>query len=338
VSTELSEFTIREYQPGDETGILASLNRIFAAVDPSFVPRSLAHWCWQYRENPSGARMLIAVAADGTVAGHFGDLLQRVWLEGEAALFGQGVDHFADPAYRRGLRRGSLLALLGNTIAERVGGSGPERDSIMWGAPVPAAWRVGKTMVKYELIRTQLKLVAEPGSMGAAAAPGVELEELSEFPADVADLCTRAAPAFGAMAVRDKAQLDWRFVRHPLQRYTLVAARRGAGLVGYAVWRVGDFDGEQGEGLLCDWLVQPGDAEAGNALLAWAAERSRAAGVERLTTFCADSAPDWIVLQRAGFLARPSRYFIIGRNYVKRLTMRWLHRRWYYTIGDTDLV
>ena len=40
----------------------------------------------------------------------------------------------------------------------------------------------------------------------------------------------------------------------------------------------------------------------------------------------------------AGFRAAPTRYFLVGRNYVKKYDMRWLYRHWYYTLGDTDLV
>ena len=48
----------------------------------------------------------------------------------------------------------------------------------MWGLPVPPAWRVGKTYLDYELVRTQLKLVADPARLVLGDASGVDIEEV----------------------------------------------------------------------------------------------------------------------------------------------------------------
>jgi len=38
--SEAVDFLVRPYQPGDEGAILPSFNRVFAAIDPTFTPRS----------------------------------------------------------------------------------------------------------------------------------------------------------------------------------------------------------------------------------------------------------------------------------------------------------
>ena len=112
-----------------------------------------------------------------------------------------------------------------------------------------------------------------------------------------------------------------------------------AWLVARAVARVerdAPFDLVQ-SGLVCDWIVPPDDAGAAHALLAWLAECAREADEEALTALFPDTAPEWLAFQRAGLRARPTRYFLVGRNYVKRYSMIWLYHNWFYTLGDTDL-
>ncbi|MEW6070964.1 MAG: hypothetical protein AB1726_00020 [Planctomycetota bacterium] len=333
-----AELTFRPYAPGDETAILASFNRVFAAVDPNFRPRGLAHWRWQYLENPSGSPIYLALAPGGEVVGHMGGVCQRMATEFGPTLFMQGVDHFSDPSRLHGLRRGSLLAAVGERQAELVGGDGPDRVALMWGPPVPAAWRVGKSFLSYELIRTQLKLWAAPDAVRASAAGGVEVSEAASFPDEVAELFARAAAPHGAIAVRDRAQLDWRYRKRPGRRYAIVLARRAGRLAGYAVYARAPFDGEAEESLLVDWLVPPEEDSAAHALRAWLAARAKAEGAERVVAVFPDTTREWMDFQAAGFRAAPTRHFIIAKIEVKRFRARWLFRRWYYTLGDTDLV
>jgi hypothetical protein len=334
----LSEFTLREYQPGDEHEILATFNRVFAAVDPTFRPRTLASWRWQFLGNPSGSCVLLALSPEGRVVAQLANVLQRVHLLGRAATFSQAVDSMSDPAFRIGLRRASLQAVLGNHYAERYAGPAPGQHALLWGAPVATAWRVGRQLIRYEVIRTQQKLAARPADVDPRPAAGIEVETVERFPAEVAELDERAARAHGAIAVRDAAQLDWRFVAHPERRYRIGLARDGGELRGYAVFARGGFDGEPDVGLVCDWLVAPGERGAERALFAWLAVEAARAGVERLVAVVPDTSAAWLAFQEAGFRVAPTRYTIVGRRALRGFDMRWMHGHWYYTLGDTDLV
>ena len=338
VPVPVPELTLREYQPGDEVEILATFNRVFARVDPTFRPRTLAFWRWQFLENPSGSLVLLAVTPDGCVVGQLANVLQRVRFDGRPATFSQAVDSMSDPAFRQGLSRGSLQAQLGNAYAEKYAGPAPGQHALLWGVPVPVAWRVGRRFIRYDVIRTQLKLRAPPVEVRVDPSPGVDVAEVARVPEEVAELFERAAGPHGAIALRDQAQLDWRWSRHPERDYTIAIARRAGRLVGYAVYTRGDFDGAQDEGLVCDWLVPPDEESVGHALRAWLAERGRADGVALLTALFPDTVAEWIAFQRAGFHAAPTGYFLVGRECVRGYDMRWMHDRWYYTLGDTDLV
>ncbi len=332
------DLTIREYRPGDEVAILATFNRVFQEIDPGFEPRSLAEWRWQYLANPSGWRIWLAVDPEGGVASQYAGVGQRMRLAGGEGSFCQAVDSMTDPAYRRGLKRPGFFVLTAYPFAKKHGGPPPDHDTIVWGLPVPSAWRIGKTYLSYELVRTQLELAAPLEALELAGSHGCEVDELSSWPEEVGAFTAQALEPFGASAVRDAAQLDWRFVKNPRHDYVLARARRGSRWCGLCVYRKGAFDGKEDRGLLCDWVVSPGDDGARHALLAWARERAARDGAGELTLVLPDRAPDWLALQAAGFRAAPTRYFLTGRTFDRRYDMRWLRANWYYTLGDTDLV
>ena len=335
-SAEVPPYTVREYEAGDEHAILETFNRVFSEMDPNFEPRTLETWRWLYLANPSGWRIYIAITDDGRVISQYAGVRQRMWLEGQPAYFSQAIDSMTDPAYRRGLKRPGFFVLTGYPYAANYGGPPPDKDVIMWGLPLPAAWRMGKNFLDYEIVRTQGKLVAELARVELPAASGVALEEVECFPEEVVTLSDRAREEHGAIAVRDKAQLDWRFVDNPDNDYSIVLARVDGELAGYAVYRTGFYDREE-TGLCCDWLV-PGDQPAvAQALRAWLLERARSEGADKLTAVFPDTCREWLDFQRAGFRVQPTTYFPVGRNYVPKYRMPWLYRNWYYTLGDSDI-
>jgi hypothetical protein len=334
---DASPFEIREYRPGDELAILATFNRVFADEDPRFVARDLATWRWQFLANPSGSRIYLALDADGAVVSQYAGIGQRVQLDGARARFSQSVDSMTDPSRRSGLKKPGAFVLTGRPYAAAFGGPPPDRDSVMWGLPVPAAWRIGHEYLGYELVRTVDRLVADPAVVSASSKARLAVHELERAPSEVDNLFERVACEHGAIAVRDQAQLEWRYFAHPSRRYR-VAGVCGAGeLRGLAAYRAGSFDGESG-GLVCDWLVPAEDREAGETLRAWVADCARAEGERRLVALFPDTAPQWLEFQRAGFRVAPTRYVLAARSYQRRVTRDWLRKHWYYTLGDTDLV
>jgi len=329
--------TIREYRPGDEERILATFNRVFAEIDPGFQPRDLVTWRWQFLENPSGWRIFVAEDESAAIVSQYAGIGQRVFLEGAPARFSQSVDSMTDPARRAGLGKRGAFVLTGEPYAAAYGGPPPTQDTVMWGLPVPTAWRIGRRYLGYSLVRTQLELFAAPGELVLGAAAGVEVEEVARFPDEVDGLSGRLGRERGAVAVRDAAQLDWRFVRKPGCDYRIGLARRAGELVGCAVCLAGSFDQRPGL-LVCDWIVPAGERAAASALTAWLGEVAVAEGQREVRAIFPETAPEWLAFQERGFRARGTRYVLAGRTYAKRTSMAWLRRNWYYTLGDTDLV
>lgn len=331
VSAE-AQLEIREYRDGDEVAILEAYNRIFSAVVPGFRPRSLEAWRWQFLENPAGRRMWLAFDSDGRVINQQAGVPLRMRFDGEAAVWTQVVDSFSDPEHRSGLKKPGLFTIAAMPFSDNYGG--PDRDAVMYGIPPRDAFRIGQKFLGYEAVRNQNKLVLMSDRASLGSAGGVDVEEVERFPESIVELFEAAAPRFGAATVRDATYLNWRF-RHPEREYSRAIARRAGKIVGYAVYREGEFDHSR-DGLVCDWLTAPDQPEAASALWAWLAESSFECGVERLVAVFPETAPDWVAFQLAGFRAERTRFYMVARAYRRPYDMRWLYRNWYYTLGDLD--
>lgn len=342
--SESTKYEVRAYRPGDEEAILEMFNRCFAEVDPGFVPRSMDVWRWQYLQNPAGTQISVAHTAEGELFSHYAGIPQVVQYRGERGRISQAVDSVTDPRFRAGLKKPGMFVVLGLDYWDRYAGNAPEREPIVWGLPVPVAWRMGERFLEYTLIRCISRLVLDfedplPGrAIDAAAAASYDVEQVSSVPDDIDRLFERASEGRGLVTVRDRDYLTWRFLTHPERTYELWTARDSAReLRGYAVYRTGPFDGEQ-SGLVADWWLDPSAQGCGDALLAALAERTRAAGQSKLQTLVSDTAPEWAAFQAQGFRAVRTGYPLVARIFPRRLDVPWLHANWYLTLGDTDLV
>ena len=334
--------TVRAYAPGDETAILSAFNEVFARTDPDFVPRTMAEWRWLFGNHPYGQRIWLGWDADGHVIGQQASTPLRMRVDGEEMYWSHVVDSFADQRRSRGLKKPGVYATTARAHSDNCGGEPPERDPIMFGFPVRAAWRIGKLYLDYEIARSQdalavpLDRVPPADAAASAATEGVTTERLLSLGPDVDALFEETAPHYRAIAVRDSVYLDWRYLAHPKHQYSIGAARRANRLVGLAVYRHATFHGRNA-GLICDWVVPPSDREATAALHAWLADRAREDGATELFGIWPDTCPEWTTFQEMGFRVVPTDYFNVICRYTRRFDTRWLYWHWYYTLGDTDL-
>jgi hypothetical protein len=326
---------LRSYRPGDEGSILSSFNTAFSAVDPTFEPRSPDTWSWRFQKNPSGSRIELALDDEGNVLAHYAGLGQRIQLDGEILLACHVVDSFVAPRARRGCARPTLFTAVAERFAVEFCGIGMAQDELAWGLPVRSAWRIGRAQLGYRTVRNVLKLVAPAAA--CTEVPEIALDEPRSFPSEVDELFARVSSEHGAIAVRDRAQLDWRFAARPDAKYGIAIARSAGVLRGFAVARAGEFDGERAM-LVCDWLVPSADDACERALRAWIHDRALAAGCDKVCAHFAETSPQFQSFQRAGWRVRPTSYPLVARSFAKRADLDRLRACWYTTLGDTDLV
>lgn len=327
------KYTIRPFQPGDEPGILATFNAAFGENDPAFVPRTREEWDWAFARNPAGQRIWVA-ECEGVIAAQCAALPYRVRIDGRAAHFTQGVDSMVHPEHRRGLRRPGLYVETARPFFAQFGPA--SGDLLHYGWPVEPAWRIGRTFLGYEIVRTQTIHFREPGTGAPELPRGVEL--LARFDDEVSALYERCARAWGAGVVRDAAYLNWRFVEHPRFRYPIFAVRGPRReLLGCAVYRhaMRPFPNA---GLIMDWLVPEEAPEVGELLREALLAQARADGAQVLVGVFPDWTPWNPRFQEWGFGVHTSDYLLIGIVQDPRYDTWWLREHWWYQLAELDVV
>ena len=83
---------IRPYRAGDEAGILDCYNRVFPDPEAGIPKRSLEHWNWKFRDNPSGLiQHQLAVHEDQRIVGIYAGIPVRICCEGRDQIAAQEV-------------------------------------------------------------------------------------------------------------------------------------------------------------------------------------------------------------------------------------------------------
>jgi hypothetical protein len=338
------DYEVREFRPGDETSLLETFNAVFAAENPGFVPRSLEEWRWSALQNPAGFRIYLGLHG-GQVVSQYAAWPMRVWWDGGVRHCAQIVDSMVHPAHRGGLKRPGLFVRTAWPFFDAYGG--PDKDLVHYGMPIDTAWRIGRTFLEYEALRTHGLLGRPVGQRPARAdlprfAPGAPctpgLEELERFDEQVHWLYQRCVGFWGLSTIRDTLFMNWRYVDRPGVRYRRLAFRDQDGIVrGLLVLRHMDWI-LPNLMVIADCLVPPGEPEVLSLLVAGAEALAHRAGASALVGLLPEWSPWFPWFQRQGFLVHPSDYFMVVRSFHPRIDSLWLRDAWWYQLGDTDLV
>jgi len=327
------KYEIRPFRPGDEEGILATFNLVFGENDPSFVPRTRAEWDWAFARNPAGRRIWVA-ECEGVIAAQCAALPYRVILDGRPASFTQGVDSMVHPDHRKGLRRPGLYVETAYPFFRQFGAW--DADLLHYGWPVEPAWRIGRTFLGYEIVRTQVIHAREVDPGPTAAPEGVV--RVQRFGPEARALYDRCSAHWGASTIRDDAFLNWRFLERPGFQYHVFAVPGADGaLRGYAVYRRADRP-YPGSGLLMDWLVPEDDLEAARLLREAVLAQARADGAQAVLVVFPEWTPWNLRFQEWGFRLHTTDYLLIGIIQSPRYDTWWLRQNWWYQLVELDVV
>ena len=328
----MADYEFREYREGDLPSLLECFNRVFREGNADHVDRTPADWAYLFERNPAGRRVWLALTG-GEVVAQYAAMPYRVWMAGAERRFAQIVDSMVHPEHRRGLKRPGLFVQTALPFFDAFGGK--DRDWVHYGWPVENAWRIGKTFLKYEVVRTQT-VVARLPREGVRHPAGVT--RLRRFDHQARWLYDRCAGDWGASAIRDDAFLNWRFADNPFHDYTIYGVSDGEGVLrGYAVYRFTDWKAPR-NGVIVDWLVPPGEPEVGELLRDALDARGAQDGASSLSILLPEWSPWFERFQDWGFFVWPSDYYMVGRNFHPRFDMRWLRENWWYQFADSDMV
>ncbi|MBI1382295.1 MAG: GNAT family N-acetyltransferase [Planctomycetaceae bacterium] len=331
--SNFGEYTIRPYEPGDEHGILEGFNLVFGADNPRHVERTLEEWRWAFDRHPRGRRIMVALHND-RIVGQYAGIAYRTNLMGEERDFVHMVDSFMVHEYRARYKRPGLFVHTVLRFFEEF--CGFDKAPIGYGVPVEKHFRLGHQFLGYEIVRTHGLLVREPSPGPTEIPEGVE--RLSRYDEQLRWLYDRCAGDWAVSAFRDAEALNWRFADHPRFEYVILGVRDDAGILrGTAVYRTADWILPR-MGVLCEWLVPPGEPEVGEKLRLAVEALGRSEGTSALITLIPDWSPWFARFQESHWRVWPSHYFMGCRSWHPRLEQMWLKDHWWYQLSDVDLV
>jgi hypothetical protein len=163
------------------------------------------------------------------------------------------------------------------------------------------------------------------------------VEPIERFGIEADQLWERVESGLSVATIRNARYLNWRYVDCPDVQYTALAARRrfGAGLAGVAIVRLGVRD--EPMACLVDWLVSPGDASVAEVLLDRCERLSRDAGMTQLQAWFPTSSWPHELLTARGYRCEPTLYHLVALTKIPDISLEWVNRHWYYTMGDSDI-
>jgi hypothetical protein len=331
--------TIREWRPGDDEAVLQCHNAVFADPHRGVPERSLAHWRWKFAANPTGRILqMLAVHATEGIVGVYGAIPVRVTCAGRRWLAAQSVDLCVRPEWLAHGGGSGLFPRLGRAFADRWLGTRDDQVLFTYGLPVPA-WRSGALHLGWQNVRDWDVTFRElpPDAPPRPAPGGLAVGAVERFDAATDELFARIEPELGLATVRDHRYLNWRYADHPDRSYALFECReRATGrLRGAFVYAVGDLVQRQ-TSLLVDWLQAADDGEAMTAMLAAAEERSRRDGTGLVCSTWNHADPRFVALQEHGYRVRGTPWFLGVA--AAAYDVFFFRERWYFTLGDCDLV
>jgi len=357
------------YSKADLPALLELTRQNYGAVDwadPGYCE-------WQYEKSPAG-EAVVRVAREPhsrRVVGQY--LVMPIWMQvdGRKTLATLSLNTLTDAEYRgRGIFTG-LAELVYQDCASRAitftygfpnqnsyhGLMNKLRFQDLGNVPLlvyPLKWgALAKHSGKFGWLSPLAGLaggVIAPARRvlrGKVAGDGFRIREIREFDTRFDAFWERARNRYATLVTRDSAYLNWRFIRIPIRKYTVLAAENDSGILGYLVWRRTELHGVD-TGLIVDFFVDGSEAgdPAGMALAKRAIEWSESAGTAMVGTLSLTHTREFALLKRAGLWALPPklapRAIALGvrahREDLANLKPIFEMRNWYVTMGDFDAV
>lgn len=336
-----TDIEVRPYRPGDEDGILTLFNDVFGEDDKGYRARGLAHWRWEFLENPAGTQVVLGIEPTGRVIAQYACLPARVNLDGEDVCCGQGIDSVVHRDYRRGLKREGAFLKTARYYFDHYGI--PEVNAFGYGFPNKKAYRLGVKLLDYKPIAAPVTTLARnlfnfknDDEVALGADQSGEIVEVSSFGAEADALWDRLKPDLKMAIRRDAVYLNWRYAKCPSYAYRTFALKDSSGdwrgaVVTRANW--------MGPPILavCELLVLPADTAAIARLLAHVVRLARETSQPRVEIWVPPTSALYDTILERGFKTEDSPFNLCLKPYLPRLTAAWARANWFYTIGDSDV-
>ena len=356
------DFIIREYREGDEVSILKLRGLVLSGS------KSIDWWMWQHRQNPAGPAIITVAQSEygSGIIGHECVVPLRIKVGENTSLSGTSIDNMVHPDYR-GLgvykqirqkvdelvKQGNIqfLYTFTNQVAYyinlKIGSRSLFKKTPLWVKPL----RMENNVSRYlggNGIPSWLLTVTGRGFIKFTTRSEnykvrTQVKEIKEVDERFDSLWEQASSHHKIMMVRDRAYLDWRYIKRPDANYTIYISEQGNQLLGYIVVRIIEDNGLQ-IGWITDILTSSKETPASTDLIWRAIQYFRSNEVDLVLCTLPSRAYLAHSLRRQGFLFASRWQKAISAVTVKLITPKYDEsfitnpHSWYITRGDTDLI
>jgi hypothetical protein len=351
-----SSWKMRDGDGRDSERILSLRRLVFGEMesdklDPRF-------WKWEFMDGPDGKGFLYLAEDGEKLAGHFADIPRRFSVNGEVLRGTLSLDLMVHPGYRRK----GIFAEMGKYAARRVK---EEKGLFMTAFPIRKETIGGLLKIGWEVVGELPVLVyplrfrgiinrylhCSPLSflMGGVARggyhllrgrkrqeelQGIQLEMITQFDGEFDRFWERAMKLYPVMGARDRAFLNWRYLKNPIRNYTLYRAAENGEMTGYLILRRVDL--LHFKSVVVVDLLALNDRSL-RALIGKGIDHSLMAGADLLGCMIPKNHPYHRTLKDLGFLPSLKTFLLM----VYRLAGEKVPldpEAWYMNWGDTDVI
>jgi len=356
----------RNYQPGDEEGILALWRESFPEGEQRRT--ELDYWRWQYLEGPSGPGLIRLAVSENRIVGHAAAIPFQFMSKGKEVLGCLSLDSMT----AAGFRGQGMFTRLEEELYDDLARSGvqfiygfPNDNSIGvflrkldWKqlATLPLRARpirldrIAKTSAPLSFLGPVLEQAAKLPQRFLWPTPQIPSEKrdhlvwLDEFDARAERLWRPLQEKNAIFLRRDEAFLNWRYADNPGREYPILGYEEGEDLQGLIVLRRMEAFGLQG-GMILELQALPGREDLIPILLDAAVEHFAREEMDLALCLTPRGSSLERPLRSKRFLAVPERlghkkWYFGGRGlpYSGEVAMLEPIASWYLTLGDTDII
>jgi hypothetical protein len=266
----MENLIIREYQPGDETGILALYHAVFGVT---LAPET---WKWFYQDVPEHPTAIVVAENASGIVGHYGIQPRPFWLCGQPCLAGLTVGTMVHPT----ARNLTTLVKMAQMAYDRCRQRGV---SFLYSFSRDEAWKVRQVVLGWQALSqlTAWEGRLQPFVWGQGTTTALyetlDREAIAQLQIPI------AVESYGGIGRRiTPAWLHWRFFQNPIAHYSLIVAGSLAQPQGCAVLKVYEKEGVR-YGHIVDWQVPEGEIMIAKTLLSEAWQTFLDRQVERIS-------------------------------------------------------
>jgi hypothetical protein len=325
-------------------------------------------WMWQHKQNPAGQAYINVAELQGeeNIIGHECYVPLRIKIGDSIGLIAVSVDNMVHPDYRglgvykqvrkkaRELRhqnRYDFIYNFNNDIAYRInlpmGTKLLYEKAPLWIKPLDIEKFIHKYFANSRFIAHLFtpigKVIIKLGDRSGTSPIYSKVSEVKEIDDRFNTLWQQASFLHPIMLVRDRAYLDWRYIKRPDANYTIYISEQNGRLLGFVVLRVTQNNGLQ-MGWIADILTHSPDMQIVSDLIDQAVKYFKMLGVD--TIMCTLPLKTYLTssLRRFGFLFASKWQRGINPITISPITSAYPEsfllnpNNWYLTRGDSDLI